>query len=758
MHTTPTTHWTVRRKRTGTLAAALVAALVFATLVPLVAPAPAHAQGTIHVATTGSDATGDGSETRPYRTITAGLAAAGAGDVVQLAAGEYGAGETLPLQPGPRVSVHGQEDPFAVRIVGDGVDSVFELDGASRDCVLEGLYITGGGGTAGLGGGIRILGGTAPGYGPTIRRCYVQGNEAGRGGGIGVLGGGDPCRPALELVLVLGNQATFDWGGGIYAFDAELELDLCVVSGNVAEQSGGGLFVWNSQDLSLEGCFIQGNTAANFSGGGMMIGDSTPARLERCEIGLNQAQTTGAGVHVWDEADVRIDSSMVYQNTSASGADGGIFATDATFRGRNVTVADNTGGVSHAGTGSGRLTNSILWGNGDDVDGVTSTYSDIQDGDPGTGNITADPRFLLTWPWDYRIARNSPCLDTGSNADVPALDIVRSERPLDGDLDGNAVNDMGAFERPLTVDRLAGADRYATANAIAADEFFLAGAAVIATGRDYPDALCASALAGFYGGPILLTQPDYLPEGVLDRLAEHDLSRVFIVGGEGVVHDSVRAELEAAGYAVERLAGSDRYATSRAVAEHIIGEGEPAFPVTEAFVARGDLFPDALALSPYAYGQAWPVLLTRPDSLPASTEGAITSLGLDTFYIAGGTGAVSSQVENRLDVLGESVERFGGSDRYGTALALALKAQDADWADFGFVGLATGLDFPDALAGGGRCGYEHGVLMLTRPDALPEGVAAAISARRTDVMQVYAFGGEAVVYPDVLEQVRNILR
>jgi putative cell wall-binding protein len=742
--------------RSATLATALAAALVLATLAPLSLPAPARAQGTIHVATTGSDATGDGSEAQPYRTITAGLAAAGAGDVVQLAEGEYGAGETFPLRPGPRVSVRGQEDPLAVRIVGDGLSAVFILEDASRDCVLEGLSITGGVGVTG--GGIGITRGTAPGYGPMIRRCYVQGNEGARGGGIGVLGGGSPCRPAFELVFILANRATSDWGGGVYAFEAEPEFDLCVISGNVAPNSGGGLFVWNSQDLSMEDCFIQGNTAQNFSGGGVQIGDATPARLERCEIGGNQAQTAGAGIHVWDDADVRIDSSMVYQNTTASGADGGVHATNATVRGRNVTVADNTGGASHAGTGSAWMTNTILWGNGDDVDGVTTTYSDIQDGDPGTGNISADPRFLLTWPWDYRIARNSPCLDTGSNADVPALDIAHNDRPLDGDLDGTVVNDMGAFERPLTVDRLAGPDRYATANAIAQDEFFLAGAAVIATGRDYPDALCASALAGFYGGPILLTQPDYLPEGVLDRLAEHDFSRVFIVGGEGVVHDSVRAELEAAGYTVERLAGSDRYATSRAVAEHIIGAGDPAFPETEAFVARGDLFPDALALSPYAYSQAWPVLLTRPDSLPASTEGAITSLGLDSFYVAGGTGAVSSQVEARLDTLGADVERFGGSDRYGTALALALKAQDAQWADFGFVGLATGLDFPDALAGGGRCGHERGVLLLTRPDALPEGVAAAISARRTDVMEVYAFGGEAVVYPDVLEQVRNILR
>jgi len=86
----------------------------------------------------------------------------------------------------------------------------------------------------------------------------------------------------------------------------------------------------------------------------------------------------------------------------------------------NNTIADNPGeGIAADAASNPTIVNAILWGNGDDLVNATATYSDIEDGDIGTGNISADPLFVNPEGGDYHLRAGSPCVDAGDPAGVP---------------------------------------------------------------------------------------------------------------------------------------------------------------------------------------------------------------------------------------------------------------------------------------------------------------------------------------------------
>jgi len=121
----------------------------------------------------------------------------------------------------------------------------------------------------------------------------------------------------------------------------------------------------------------------------------------------------------------------------------------------NVTVAGNDGGILFNAPVSATLavTNSIVYANNWSIDGppgagtVQATYSDIEGGWAGAGNIDADPLFV--GGGDYHLQMNSPCIDTGTDTGAPDHDLDQNSRPLDGDGDGMATTDMGAYELRL---------------------------------------------------------------------------------------------------------------------------------------------------------------------------------------------------------------------------------------------------------------------------------------------------------------------
>lgn len=218
---------------------------------------------------------------------------------------------------------------------------------------------------------------------------------------------------------------------------------------------------------------------------------------------------------------------------------------------------------------------------------------------------------------------------------------------------------------------------------------------VLATGRNFPDGLVAGALAGASkSGVILTTATDAIEPATLSRLQASGTQKVTIVGGTGAVPSGVENSLKAAGIQVTRIAGRDRYDTARKVYEVLKAKlGNP-----NVLVATGKDFPDALAASSLAAKTNAAVLLA--DS-PAHLQGVTGSLS-----------AVGGQTARMLAEAGiQTAATYAGQSRYETALQVASAAPSE------MVMVATGRDFPDALAAGAVSASSGALLILSNPGA-----------------------------------------
>jgi len=288
------------------------------------------------------------------------------------------------------------------------------------------------------------------------------------------------------------------------------------------------------------------------------------------------------------------------------------------------------------------------------------------------------------------------------------------------------------------ITRSAGVDRYATAAATSAASFEPGVPVVfVATGDNYPDALAGGPAAAREGGPVLLVRRDSIPPPVATELDRLDPGRIVVLGGTAVVSDAVATALD--GYttgAVTRLAGADRYATAAAVSGATF---RPNVPV--AYVATGRNYPDALAGVPAAAAGGGPILLVPGTFIPSSVGAELDRLNPVRIVVLGGSAVVSDGV---VAVLGAyatgGVTRLAGADRYGTAAAISAAAFPSP-VPVAYV--ATGQNYPDALAGGPAAAREGGPVLLVRRDSIPAPVATELD--RLDPGRIVVLGGSAAV-------------
>jgi spore germination protein YaaH len=190
-----------------------------------------------------------------------------------------------------------------------------------------------------------------------------------------------------------------------------------------------------------------------------------------------------------------------------------------------------------------------------------------------------------------------------------------------------------------------------------------------------------------------------------------------------------------------RLSGPDRFATAAAISAATFSPGVPV-----AYVATGYNFPDALAGAAVAGLQGAPILLVAPTSVPSSTATELARLKPARIVILGGPGAVGDIVVGLLSpYTTEGVFRYAGSDRFATAAAISA-ATFSPGVPVAYV--ATGYNFPDALAGAAVAGLQGAPILLVAPTSVPSSTATELA--RLKPARIVILGGPGVVSDAVL--------
>lgn len=271
----------------------------------------------------------------------------------------------------------------------------------------------------------------------------------------------------------------------------------------------------------------------------------------------------------------------------------------------------------------------------------------------------------------------------------------------------NLMARQSGYESTVVTDRIGGDNRYATA-AMISERTFEPGVPTVylTTGLNFPDALSASA-ATRGDSPVLLVEPGRIPPAVATELTRLAPQSVRVLGASATVSDAVlRHAQELTGAVPTRIAGSDRYVTSAMISA---GAFQPGVPVV--YVSTGLKFPDALAAGAAGAQAGGPVLLTRPTGLHPAVLAEIQRLRPARIVVTGATDAVADSVVTTLRGIATTI-RLAGPNRYETSRLIARDAQSAGAADT--VAVTTGLNFPDALAGGPMVAHHGGAVVLVQ--------------------------------------------
>ncbi|MBN2461837.1 MAG: T9SS type A sorting domain-containing protein [Candidatus Cloacimonetes bacterium] len=297
-------------------------------------------------------------------------------------------------------------------------------------------------------------------------------NIAENGGGIYLA---DCSAIDLDNIQLLNNTATSNTGGGggVYCSNSDFSVGNSLLENNHAFYDGGGIYLdcyWT--ELAIENTELTGNVSEN-KGGGIFLNVGTSLDAINSAFNYNYASDHGGGLYS-SISNVSLRGSQFLGNTGYYGGGISNFASiieiiNTTLCNNNNTGADEYGAsICCLGNGSNlNIKNSISWNNlpfeinlTNSI--LTTSYSNIQGGESEIaitgngvvmwldGNIDEDPLFVGTGEHPNSLLEDSPCIDTCDpdtlGLNLPPWDIIGNVRIWDGDGDGIAIIDMGAYE------------------------------------------------------------------------------------------------------------------------------------------------------------------------------------------------------------------------------------------------------------------------------------------------------------------------
>lgn len=338
-----------------------------------------------------------------FETIQAAIDVAVTGDTVFISDGTYsGPGNTELDFGGLDLLAKSVNGPANCTIDGQNTARIFLFQsGESRAAIVEGLTMING--LAAQGGAINCINGSSP----TIRDCVFADNLASdKGGAVHT----DSSGPVITRCKFFGNTAQGARGGGaLYVRNSsdqgELEVDNCLIAGNSANRGGAIYFLGSS--ATIRHCTIIGNSA---NSGGAFYSTAASNPVVTNSILWHDSAPEGP--------EITIGSSTSFMTVAYSNVEGG---------------AKNVAGIG-----------TLIW----------------EQGNIGEDSVLHDPRFSdadgpdddpsTPADNDYHLLIESPSVDTGDPAftlDLGTVDLDGRGRLEDGDKDGEAIVDMGCFER-----------------------------------------------------------------------------------------------------------------------------------------------------------------------------------------------------------------------------------------------------------------------------------------------------------------------
>lgn len=299
------------------------------------------------------------------------------------------------------------------------------------------------------------------------------------------------------------------------------------------------------------------------------------------------------------------------------------------------------------------------------------------------------------------------------------------------------------------IHRIYGNDRYETSVAISKDSWEYTQNVIIANGTNFPDALAGVSLTSLLSAPILLTESSKLNPVVIDEIKRLGAKNAYILGGTEAVSTKVEETLKSLGCSIHRLSGPNRTETAAAIGKEISNYHE----FDTVILATGSNYPDALSVGPISGGSAIPILFTDQNKLSEASKNFINKYNIKYVAIIGGTSVISSSVENELTAMGKNTKRISGANRYETSLQIGEVFKNYTNPDY--ITLATGSNFPDALAGGGLSSTIGSLLLLV--DNTGGNTSLKNFIKNTGYGNMFVYGGSSVISNQTINDISQYL-